>query len=606
MPSVPEVLLRRLYIPGSLVSQPDGFAFQLKNTRLAVTVTGMQVSADGTPITAEAVTFQLEGQEQFKGDSVSVQSPFVLPMNVPLHVDVHCTNCKPSKLTIEAQTAEVGALKFTVNTAAKKTVNSGNTVTNLSQPLRTLVRSIKTANDPHHPLYHFTPAANWMNDPNGLLAWQGKTHLFYQYNPVAPVWGDIHWGHAETRDLVHWRRLPVALAPRVGTPNADGCWSGSAVLTNSGPAFFYTAVFPETVCLARPDAALRRLVDDEHNPIVTAPPPGLDVEGFRDPCVWHEDGFWYMTIGSGFKGVGGTVLLYRSTDLSQWEYLHPLLMGDLKLSRPIRTGMMWECPQLVKIGKWHFLFISAIIDPHTQYTIYFRGHMKEMRFIPESVHRLDGGSTFYAPLSFEDEQNRRIMFGWIREERDDNACRKAGWAGALSLPRLLDASENGELLIEPAPEIKRLRKYFLDSFSGLLRSDPVQLSGTHAIKNIEVETSIELPKGGAIEFILAESPDSTERATIQVDGSTETLVVETAGFAGSRKECGLQYEKGEALDLRMYFDGSILEVFANRRVVITARLYPRKMDSLRLFGHAVKGQMKISELKIYQLGSCST
>jgi beta-fructofuranosidase len=603
MPTVPEVLLRRLYIQGSLVSLPDGFAFQLKNTLLAVTVTGMQISADGKLISVEDVTFQLEGQDQIKGDSVSQKKPFTLPMNLPLRIEVHGANCKPAKLTIEAQTAEVGPLKFTVSPSAKKDVKSANTIEGISRSFNTLARSIKAANNPHHPMYHFTPAANWMNDPNGLVAWQGRTHLFYQHNPSAPVWGDIHWGHAESRDLVHWQRRPMALAPREGTPNGDGCWSGSAVVTGDGPAFFYTAVFPETVCLARPDAAFRRLVDDPHNPIISAPPPGLDVEGFRDPCVWREDGCWYMTIGSGIKGVGGAVLLYRSSDLYEWEYLHPLLVGDIKQTNPIATGNMWECPQLVKIGAWHFLFISAIIDPQTQYTIYYRGKMKEMRFVPDSMHRLDGGSTLYAPLTFEDVQNRRIMFGWIREERDDAACKKAGWAGALSLPQLLSTSESGELLIEPAPETRRLRKYFLDSFSGLLRSEPVQLSGTHSLLNIEINAFIELPADGDVLFMMAASTTAEENLTIRFDRDSQTLIMDATRIGGSRMETSLVLSKDETLDLQIFLDGSVLEIFANRRAVITARLYPTRMDPLRLFGRSFS-QARIIELELYQMGTC--
>ena len=128
------------------------------------------------------------------------------------------------------------------------------------------------------------------------------------------------------RDLVHWKRLPVAMAPR--TRQAGCGW----LLVRHGrrsrptvPLFFYTAVFPETVCLALPDDGLRKLYPSPRNPLIAAPPPGLEVEGFRDPCVWQEGKTWYMTVGSGIKGQGGAVLLYRSTDLIHWEYRYPLL-----------------------------------------------------------------------------------------------------------------------------------------------------------------------------------------------------------------------------------------------------------------------------------------
>src|SRR5262252_8828914 len=83
--------------------------------------------------------------------------------------------------------------------------------------------------NPHRPQYHFLPPANWMNDPNGLIQWRGRYHMFYQHNPLAARFGPMHWGHAVSDDLVHWRDLPIALAPTPGSPDADGCWSGCIV-----------------------------------------------------------------------------------------------------------------------------------------------------------------------------------------------------------------------------------------------------------------------------------------------------------------------------------------------------------------------------------------
>ncbi len=85
-------------------------------------------------------------------------------------------------------------------------------------------------NDRHRPHYHFLPPSNWMNDPNGVIHWWGTYHLFYQYNPHGALWGDIHWGHAASKDLVHWEHLPIALAPDPGAPDEGGCWSGVAVV----------------------------------------------------------------------------------------------------------------------------------------------------------------------------------------------------------------------------------------------------------------------------------------------------------------------------------------------------------------------------------------
>ena len=106
------------------------------------------------------------------------------------------------------------------------------------------------AADHHRPLIHFSPPANWLNDPNGMIDWDGVFHLFYQYNPNGPLHGTIHWGHASSADLVHWTDHPIALAPTPGGPDAEGCWSGCAVDNNGTPTFVYTGVNPQTVCLA--------------------------------------------------------------------------------------------------------------------------------------------------------------------------------------------------------------------------------------------------------------------------------------------------------------------------------------------------------------------
>ena len=109
----------------------------------------------------------------------------------------------------------------------------------------------RAAMDMHRPRYHFLPPANWMNDPNGLIQWQGKVHMFYQHNPDAPFWALMHWGHAVSEDGVHWTHLPIALAPTSGGPDKDGCFSGCAVDNDGVPTLVYTGVRPECQCIAR-------------------------------------------------------------------------------------------------------------------------------------------------------------------------------------------------------------------------------------------------------------------------------------------------------------------------------------------------------------------
>ena len=127
--------------------------------------------------------------------------------------------------------------------------------------------------DPHRPRFHFLPAKNWMNDPNGLIQWQGQYHLFYQYNPNGAVHGTIHWGHAVSSDLIRWTDLPIALTPTPGGPDAAGCWSGCAVDNHGIPTLIYTGIRPQAQCIATSLDGLITWEKFSGNPVLKSPPP---------------------------------------------------------------------------------------------------------------------------------------------------------------------------------------------------------------------------------------------------------------------------------------------------------------------------------------------
>src|SRR6516164_1857015 len=174
------------------------------------------------------------------------------------------------------------------------------------------------AHDANRPECHLMPPHNWMNDPNGPIFWKGKYHLFYQLNPRAAVWGDMHWGHATSPDMVHWKHQPVAMTPTPGGADSEGCFSGSAVVFNGRPTFIYTGVqnapreqatirdgsdkLRETQMIAvTEDDELLHWKKDEQ-PVIPFPPPSVQVTGFRDPCPWKEADGWYLGVGSGERG----------------------------------------------------------------------------------------------------------------------------------------------------------------------------------------------------------------------------------------------------------------------------------------------------------------
>jgi beta-fructofuranosidase len=457
--------------------------------------------------------------------------------------------------------------------------------------------------DPHRPQYHFLPPGNWMNDPNGLIHWQGAYHLFYQYNPAGAIHGGIHWGHAISRDLVHWTRLPVALAPTPGSADADGCWSGCIVVDGGVPTMIYTGFAGglQRPCLAVSQDDLVQWEKWPDNPIIPGPPPGLAVLGFRDHAVWREEDGWYQIIGSGIRDVGGAALLYRSADLRHWEYLHPLCQRPATEQAPVWTGAMWECPDFFPLGEKHLLTLSVMDATRPYYSAYLIGTYAGRRFTPERGARLDLGDLyFYAAQSMRDDSGRRLLWGWIQEARTVESQVAAGWAGVMSLPRVLTLAPDGGLAMAPAAELQGLREAH--------RALPArEIAGTPAlmpdIRGAALELDVEILLRGAAQAGLRVrcAPDGAEETRIYYDAPTGRLVcntsrssqdptVERQVFAGP-----LDLRPGEPLRLRVFLDHSVIEVFANDRACLTARIYPTRPDSLGvgLFAHGGAAQLRI-------------
>ncbi len=436
----------------------------------------------------------------------------------------------------------------------------------------------KLASDPHRPQLHFAAPANWMNDPNGMIQWHGRYHVFYQYNPNSALWGTIHWGHAVSSDLIHWEDLPIALTPEPDTVDADGCFSGCAVSDGNQVAMIYTGVAQhhELPCLAvSVNSDLTQLQKAANNPIIPAPPAGYDLLGFRDHCVWREQGEWRMVIGSGLRSQPGsqdgqgTVFLYASTDLQHWRLLGPLYIDDTW-----HLGSMWECPDFFALGDRQVLIIS----PDQTGKVYaLIGDYHGDRFFPERVQELDGGGSFYAPQSLRDDQGRRIMIGWLREQRPDADLVAAGWAGMLSLPRALEMDPTGWLKMTPVAEWRRARGAQHD------------LTGQHLTAGVPLT----LPTGSPSEIHLQiHSPatsirmhitDGVERAVFALDPVTMTCAIaHIAAELATARRVPIHLGAQGMFDIRVFVDGSVVEIFVNDHVCLTQRCYPTKLAALRV------------------------
>jgi beta-fructofuranosidase len=446
-----------------------------------------------------------------------------------------------------------------------------------------------------------------MNDPNGLIQWRGKYHLFYQHNPYAATWGLMHWGHAVSEDLVHWRHLPMALTPTSDSPDQDGCWSGCAVNDHGTATLIYTGIREghQRPCLATSrDDDLLTWEKYAGNPVIAAPPAELELVGFRDHSVWQEGDTWYQLIGSGIQGVGGTALLYRSPDLRHWEYLGPLCIGHRE-----ETGEMWECPDFFTLGEKHVLIISPI---PLRKALYWTGIYADYRFTPEIQGVVDFGGHFYAPQTFCDDGGRRILFGWLWEGRDHEACQKAGWAGVMSLPRVLSLHPDGQLSQTPAPEVRGLRGRHWH-FEKL----EVSSSLTDLLREIQgdsLEILAEFEPGDAIEFGIQvrRSPDGAEQTEIVYDRLERRLTVDRERSSldpSTYREpfaAPLKPAVDEKLTLHVFLDRSVVEVFANDQICLTSRIYPARADSLGLDLFARDGSVPLRSLDIWEMHSISS
>ncbi len=471
-----------------------------------------------------------------------------------------------------------------------------------------------SAQDSHRPRYHFLPLANWMNDPNGLIHWQGYYHLFYQYNPNGPFHGTIHWGHARSADLVHWEHLPIALTPAPGDGDTDGCWSGCVVDGGGVPHLFYTGVSPQRQLLATGSPDL--LHWSKHPvPLLAAPPAEFDTgvyQEFRDPYVWRAEEAWYMVVGSCDVKIGGLVLLYRSDDLLHWEYVHPLLQTSEVRDFPLWCGSMWECPNFFSLDDMAVLMLSVWDQQQTYYPVAFSGDYTKERFIPRQQMRVDWGNCFYAPQVMRDAQGRALMWGWLWERRTQEAQIAAGWAGVMSLPRVLSLAPDGVLLQQPAPELTRLRRTG-HSWAALDLAGATAALETVSGEQLELWVEFDPLSAAEIGVDVRVSPEGVpggeEFTRIVYDATRGLFSVDTthASLAADafHEVVTAPYipTPGVPAQLRIFVDHSVVEVFVDSRACFAVRIYPNRLDSLGLRPFARGGHPRFTRLDVWELES---
>ena len=448
--------------------------------------------------------------------------------------------------------------------------------------------------DRHRPIYHFMPPSGWMNDPNGPITdSDGTHHLFYQHNPNGGWHEQMHWGHARTRDLVHWEHLPIALYPD-SEFDKDGVYSGSAIELKGEPVLFYTGIRPEVQCVAIGDRRYeewRKLP----TPIVSERPEGLELDGFRDPTLWFDPdtGRLNMGIGSGIVGDSGCVLRYSAApdSIGVWRHDGFLLRGHPSLLANC------ECPDFWYHGgdTWAMIASPQADNPRRGAgTVWLTGEYRDGEFIPTRQGLLDASPLYYAPKSFWHKDGRRVVWGWLREARSVDKSDGREWAGVMSLPREIEIGSDGAVSVRPSPEVDSLRGWrVFDSreAEGMFEADTVdvEISATASVEHvIEMEWSAT----GKVAVQLFDSPAGDGRIIVAYDfGKHELSLSLRFRWDGDDSPterttvCGVNRDlpnpdgqfalrDGEPLRLRVFLDSSVIEVFANDRAALSGRFYP--------------------------------
>ena len=454
--------------------------------------------------------------------------------------------------------------------------------------------------DPQRPQYHGLPSRAWTNEPHGLIHWGGQYHLFYQKNANGPYWGNINWGHMTSPDLYSWSEQLVALSPEPG-PDCQGCWSGSVIDFNGKLAILYTGGngTRASICLATSDDGIH-FIKSASNPVIAQPPDHPGIVEFRDPHVWREGDLFYLLIGSGIKGVGGTALLYESTDLVHWKYCKPLLVGDRESS-----GVFWEMPVFFRAGSEHVLIVCEVPGRAS----YWVGTWKNETFVPRETypHRLDLFNHMLSPTPCVLEDGRVIAMGIIPDQRSPKECWRAGWAHLYSLPRALSIDSAGHLeqipfedirrLFEPIPSISEIE---LEATS-MKALEGVSGTSLHILMTFQRRAS----SVGALR--LRCSPDGREFTEIRYHWEFGKLTLDRthssldASVVQDVQEAVYFPITPDELSLEVFLDHSVLEVFVDQRNAFATRIYPTLDSSTGVLLGAKGGPASVHSISVSRI-----
>ena len=436
------------------------------------------------------------------------------------------------------------------------------------------------------PSFHLCAPIGWINDPNGFSTFNNEYHLFYQYHPYDVVWGPMYWGHSKTNDFIKWEQLPIALAPEASY-DMGGCFSGSALEYDGKHVIMYTGVLDnkdengervvrQTQCIAIGDGENYEKL--ECNPVITHEmlPEGSSLEDFRDPKIWREGEEFYCVVASRSNDGSGQILMYKSNNLKEWEFV--TIVDNSKN----KVGRMWECPDLFSLNGKGVLIISpqevkATKDgfhngSNTAYLIEKYDNEKKS-FERESCNVIDFGLDFYAPQTLESTDGRRIMIGWMQSWENRIVPANFKWCGMMTIPRELTIKD-GCLIQNPIREIENYYKNTVE-YNNLTIKDEVSLDG---IFGRELDITIDIDGSQAEEFKIKLAKNN-EYETIINFNSKKNIIEFDRSYSGNygdilhKREMKVRDKNGK-VKMRLIIDKYSVEIFANDgEQVMTSTFY---------------------------------
>jgi fructan beta-fructosidase len=497
------------------------------------------------------------------------------------------------------------------------------------RPLCTLLVAVAglASAEAFRPLFHYTPARNWINDPNGLVYFDGEYHLYYQYNPQGDKWGHMSWGHAVSTDLLHWRELPVAI------PEDEHymIFSGSIVvdrLNSSG--FGHDGVAPLVAIYTgstQPDGRLqnqqlaystdrgRTWTKYAHNPVLD-----LGLRHFRDPKVfWYEpQRKWVMVAVLSDRR---QVTFFESRDLKQWTHLSDFGPAGF-------AGGIWECPDLfmLPVAGEHGTKWILKVDMFTGATAggsggeLFVGEFDGTRYSADAVSSnaqwLDYGADFYAAASWADvpaRDGRQLWIGWMNDHHYAQYTPTAPWRGAMSVVRELTLQRRGEgwLVTQmPVRELRTLRGRHTRMAERPIAAGDQSGQGGPVLRRPgtggqALELNADMVAGSAGEFGVKVAMGTGQETVIGYDVATRELFVDRrrSGEVAFNGEFAARHTaplvlNSATLSLRILIDASSVEVFANGgERVLTEQIFPaRRSTGVSFYAKGGTAVLKVAEL----------